>query len=243
MKTSNVLIVDDDRDVADTLAYIIRRSGYNVTVAYDGENAIRVASQQIFDFGFIDFMLPGMDGSEFLEELRQLQPGICAYIMTSYGTKRCKARALEAGAREFLHKPVMPEDILGKLSRENAGTILIADDDPIFAEIISSTLETAGWRVRTAENGLQTVDIVSRGGIAALVLDVSMPILDGVEVCEELARRGKELPILVVTSSDDSRAMFEADQIVGYLTKPVDPRQVLHFIETALAKASEPAAA
>lgn len=242
MANLRVLIVDDDRDIADTLAYIIKRSGYDVAVAYDGETAVRMANFQEFDCAFMDIMLPGINGDESLAEIRQVQPDIRAYMMTGYSARDCKSKALKAGALEILHKPVMPEDILGKLCQETTGTILIADDDPIFAEIISSTLQTAGWTVRTAETGLQAVDIATRGGISAIVLDVEMPVYGGVEVCAELKRRGIELPIIVATSRDDAREMFNQYDIHGFLHKPVDPRAILEFVESTLRGSSTKAA-
>ncbi len=231
MANLKVLIVDDDRDVADTLAYIIKRSGYSVIVAYDGETAIRYATDHEFDFAFMDIMLPGIDGAESLVRIRQLRPHIQAYMMTGYSARESKAKAIEAGAIDILCKPVMPEDILGKLCKADKGTVLIADDDPIFAEMVSSTLQTAGWHVRTAETGLQAVDIASRGGISALVLDLSMPALNGVEVCQELKRRGIELPIIVASSDGNGRRLFDDQNIQGFLQKPVDPREVLDFVQ------------
>ena len=56
MANLNVLIVDDDRDIADTLAYIVKRNGYDVTVAYDGESAVVRAAEGNFDFAFLDIM-------------------------------------------------------------------------------------------------------------------------------------------------------------------------------------------
>ncbi|MDH3741872.1 MAG: response regulator [Hyphomicrobiales bacterium] len=231
MANLSVLIVDDDRDIADTLAYIVKRSGYDVTVAYDGESAVAHATESEFDIAFIDIMLPGMDGAENLAQIRQLNPDVQAYMMTGYSARESKAKAIDAGAIDILCKPVMPEDILGKLSKADKGTILIADDDPVFAELVSTTLHTAGWNVRTAETGLQAVDIVSHGGITAMVLDYSMPILSGTEVCRELTRRGIDLPIIVATSDENSRGLFEHLNIDGFLRKPVDPRAVLEFVE------------
>ena len=231
MANQRILIVDDDRDIADTLAFIIRRSGFDVLVAYDGESAIKLFEENSFNCAFIDMMLPGIDGAEALQKIRETQPDLRAYMMTGYSAKDCNDKAVEAGALQILRKPVMPEDILGKLCEDDVGTVLVADDDPIFVEIITTTLQTAGWTVRTAENGLQAVDIVSRGGIGALVLDVAMPVLDGKEVCNELKRRGIDLPILIATSGPHREKEFESLGIESFMQKPVDPRCILEFVE------------
>lgn len=242
MAKLKVLIVDDDRDIADTLGYIIKRSGYHVSVAYDGEEAISLAQNKTINYVFMDLMLPGIDGGESLAKIRKLQPNINAFIMTGYSARDTRSRALDMDDDQILRKPIMPEDILGKLGKDETGTVLVADDDPIFAEIISSTLEQAGWNVRTATTGLQAVDIVSRGGISALVLDLEMPILNGVEVCEELTRRGVELPIMVATSSHNGERQFSQHKTTGFLQKPVDPRAILEFVETNLTRISAEAA-
>lgn len=242
MTRLNVLIVDDDRDIADALGYIIKRSGYRVSIAYDGEAAIDLARLKSFNYVFMDLMLPGIDGGESLSDIRKLQPDIKAFIMTGYSARDTRSKVQDMDEQYILRKPVMPEDILGKLGLDETGTILVADDDPIFAEIISSTLEQAGWIVRTAATGLQAVDIVSRGGVGAMVLDLEMPLLSGVEVCQELTRRGIKLPILVATSSDDGEQQFDQQNIAGVLHKPVDPRAVLDFVEKTLRRSTAEAA-
>jgi DNA-binding response OmpR family regulator len=77
---AKVLVVDDDRDVADSLAGIIEARGHSVWVAYDGEEAMRLALELRFDVGFLDVVLPGKNGVESLFDLKRLQPGMAIYI-------------------------------------------------------------------------------------------------------------------------------------------------------------------
>jgi CheY-like chemotaxis protein len=59
-----ILIVDDDHEVADSLAFIVKRRGHLVTVAYDGESAVELIEQQGFDLAFLDLLLPGISASQ-----------------------------------------------------------------------------------------------------------------------------------------------------------------------------------
>ena len=67
---ATILIVDDQLDVADTLAVVLERLGQETCVAYDGETAIRIASEQRPDVAFLDISMPGMNGVELGRRLR-----------------------------------------------------------------------------------------------------------------------------------------------------------------------------
>ena len=155
-------------------------------------------------------------------------------MMTGYSARKLRTKALEEGALDVMNKPVMLEDILGKLTEMSPGTILIVDDDPISTEMISSTLQTAGWNVRIAENGLMAVDITTRGGISAMVLDIEIPIMNSVEVCAELKRRRIEIPIIVASVSKYGKRSFEGYNVRGFMRKPIDRRVLLDFIEQTI---------
>jgi two-component system OmpR family response regulator len=114
-------------------------------------------------------------------------------------------------------------------------TILLVDDDPNILQVAGFAVERAGFRVVTAANGLQALDMVRREAPCLVVLDIVMPEMDGIEVCREL-RRESAVPVIFLTSMDD-----EIDRIVGlelgaddYLTKPFSPRELVARIRAVL---------
>ena len=101
-------------------------------------------------------------------------------------------------------------------------SILVVDDDPGLQLTIQSILEDEGYAVTVASDGVEALDILQTLLPAALVLDISMPRLDGYGVVEELHRRGVRpgLPVLVLTA--DGRAPDKAARMgaEGFLGKP-----------------------
>lgn len=118
----NILIVDDNRDLADGLADILAVDGHQVTVVHSGEAAV-TESRRGFDLTFLDVKLPGIDGLETCRAIRELEPQANVVMMTGFAFDRLLDQALGAGALCVLHKPFEVEQVLGTLrevrEREN----------------------------------------------------------------------------------------------------------------------------
>lgn len=113
--------------------------------------------------------------------------------------------------------------------------ILVVDDDPRLRELVSITLERAGYDVVTARDGQMALTHATREAPALVLLDVGLPELDGIEVCRRLRARS-DVPILFLTARDD-----EVDRILGlelgaddYVTKPFSPRELVARIKAIL---------
>jgi PleD family two-component response regulator len=105
-------------------------------------------------------------------------------------------------------------------------TILIVDDDPHTLEILRRWLKREGWDTVSAESGPQCLDALQNNPIDVIVLDVMMPGMDGLQVCEKL--RGDEalrlIPVILLTAKDDMETRSQG-MVLGvseYLTKPVN---------------------
>lgn len=108
--------------------------------------------------------------------------------------------------------------------------VLLAEDDPVFRDLVTEILEEAGYEVLAGENGQEAWELLESKGADMAVLDLNMPILDGLELTKRIRsdERYKELPILMLTV----RAFVE-EQIAGYdrgaddyLTKPFDRKML-----------------
>jgi CheY-like chemotaxis protein len=115
---SRVLVVDDNRDTADSTALLLRMIGHEVQVAYDGREAIATARRQAPEFILLDLGLPGMDGYQVATSLKQDVSGSDAIIIviSGYGTLEDRQRSREAGIDHHLLKPVDPRVLLELLS-------------------------------------------------------------------------------------------------------------------------------
>jgi DNA-binding response OmpR family regulator len=116
-----------------------------------------------------------------------------------------------------------------------AERILVIDDDSRLADMLSEYLSSAGYRVTTAGSGAAGLERLAKEPYAALVLDLSLPDMDGLEVCRQLRARS-EVAVLMLTARGDAM-----DRIVGlelgaddYLPKPFEPRELLARLKAIL---------
>jgi len=114
--------------------------------------------------------------------------------------------------------------------------ILLVEDEPGLSLTLSDLLTNEGYEVEAAMDGLTGLDRASNGGFDLVVLDLMLPRMNGLDVCRELRRRGKDVAILMLTAKSQL-----TDRVVGlklggddYLTKPFEPPELLARIEALL---------
>ncbi|MGH3089002.1 MAG: response regulator [Rubrobacteraceae bacterium] len=114
-------------------------------------------------------------------------------------------------------------------------TILLVDDDAALLEVTSIVLSSEGYRVLTAEDGIEALKVIGREKLDLVVLDVMMPKLSGFEVLKKI-RESSDVPVVLLTAKSQS-----VDKVVGlelgaddYITKPFDTKEVLARIKAIL---------
>jgi len=112
MKDFKALIVDDNAGARDTLSDIFGESGYGVTTAGTGADAIAAASKTAFDLAIIDIKLPDMDGLKLLEELKAIKADTLCIIVTGHASRDNAITALRSGAYDYFIKPLDIEAVL-----------------------------------------------------------------------------------------------------------------------------------
>lgn len=115
--TEAVLIVDDEELIRDTLAEYLTQEGFTVVCCGSGEDALERASRQPFAIALCDMQLPGMDGLEVLRRLQQLSPETSVLLITAYATVENAIEAFQGGAHDYLLKPIILEEVAGKMRR------------------------------------------------------------------------------------------------------------------------------
>lgn len=114
-KKPKVLVIDDDRVVADMLAEILRLNGFSPVALYSGEEAISFAEQFKADIVLSDIRMHGMDGVEAAQTIRQRYPE-CRVILFTASTVNTKTKqAIERSGFEFLQRPLHPQSVLSTL--------------------------------------------------------------------------------------------------------------------------------
>lgn len=117
--------------------------------------------------------------------------------------------------------------------------ILVADDDPASAELLTYFLRSHGFEVETASDGNRALDLGMNGDFELMILDFHMPLYDGGEVLDMVRRRRLLHPVKVIAltadESSDVRIALERARVDGFLTKPVDLTRLRREIQRLIA--------
>ncbi len=238
MTALRIFIVDDDVDFAESLAEVFQSRGHHVELAHSGEAAVEQFRNFDFDIAFMDVMLPGKNGVESFFEIRKLKPEAKVMMMTGYSVEQLLQQAVDNGALGVLNKPLDFDRVLRTLDDiKPEGLVLIADDDPDFAASLEEVLVRAGYSVAVAKSGDEALRYGLENNIGVMILDLRMPVINGLDVFLELKKNGRKVPIIIVTGyADEEAAAIRTlcqESASGCLVKPFNPLKMLEAIEQA----------
>jgi DNA-binding response OmpR family regulator len=112
--SQTILIADDEQSIVDLLQYNLEKGGYEVVVAYNGTDAVRLAHMHRPDLAIIDITMPGIDGLEVCTRLRH-ELGTPVILLTARDSEIDKIVGLEIGADDYVTKPFSPRELLARI--------------------------------------------------------------------------------------------------------------------------------
>lgn len=111
----NILVVEDERNLADAICRILEDEGYNAEAAYDGKAGLAYAESCMYDAAILDVMLPGMDGFEIVRELRRAGSELPVMMLTAKTSTADKVEGLDCGADDYMTKPFEAPELLARV--------------------------------------------------------------------------------------------------------------------------------
>jgi len=127
--SASILVADDETTICESLKRALEKDGHQVDIVHDGRAAIASVGGKFYDLVITDLKMPGAGGLEVLRRAREESPETAVFIMTSYSTVETAVEAMRLGARDYILKPFLHDDVrisiqnalaAGKLARENA---------------------------------------------------------------------------------------------------------------------------
>ena len=143
METDKVLLVDDEVEFVETLAERMRARGLHVNTAHSGIEALESVAKTTFDAIVLDLAMPGMDGLETLERLRETDPNVQIMLLTGQGTVRLATEAMKRGAVDVFEKPTDIDALIDKIKQARAERIRLAERET--SEHVDDILRRRGW--------------------------------------------------------------------------------------------------
>jgi DNA-binding response OmpR family regulator len=115
--SKTILIVDDEAYIVTSLEYVMQSAGFEVAVAYDGEEALQKVAETVPDLVILDLMMPKLDGFEVCEKIREnpLWKDIRIIILTAKGRDIERKKGMSLGADDYMTKPFSTRDILNRV--------------------------------------------------------------------------------------------------------------------------------
>jgi two-component system response regulator FlrC len=165
MSTFQVLLVEDDSDLREAIAVTLRMSGVEFAAFETAEEALSEIDPEADQMLVTDFRLPGMNGLQLLEQARQKNPQLPVVVMTAYAETQLAVQALKGGARDFLIKPFLPQQLLEVVARQRSSVSgsKSADQTEIIAAD-AATLAALSRCERVAQTGA-TVLLTGESGV------------------------------------------------------------------------------
>jgi len=227
-----LLLVDDDPVLAAGLRQEAPLRDLAVVVVEDVERARQLVTSRRPKAVIIELPASGAEPVfDLMSELKAVEPPVPVVVLTRTDTFTDRVQAARRGGRGFLQKPVKAADVLlvvGEifdLARGDGATLLAIDDDPAVLAALCALLEPQGHRVSTVSEPSQFWEALQEISPDLVVLDVDMPDVTGVELCQVMRadQRWRRLPVVFLTSRTDAssvQAIFEAGAD-DYVTKPI----------------------
>ena len=236
-----ILVIEDDRHAAELLAHIIESAGYRVETAGSEEEALQKAAELDIAAITLDILLPGGNGFSILNLLK-LNPKTVSIPVIIVSVVDQKQVGFALGAAEYFLKPVTRSALTEALRKHirvplaSPPRVLAVDDDPATLELIQTVLQSHSCEVLTATSGGAALAILSEKRVDAVILDLLMPGMNGLEIADRIRESEalRNIPLLVLTGQELTVAQRET--VAGYAQRilhKADPwdQQLLHELD------------
>jgi CheY-like chemotaxis protein len=253
-----VLIVDDDQMNCDLLQSVFTRQGCYVISTTNGQEGLDLFRAHNPQVTLVDLRMPEMDGLTVLKEIRAIDPHAPVIILGGGATEIQENQARALRATDFIRKGLSLDVLVEAVTRLSQvpvpstitqpplgngnvieridETVLVVDDEPLLCDLLVRFLSLRGYRAFGVKSGDEALRIVEEMPPDAIVLDLIMPGMPGVEVLRALRDRNYSGGLIIMTGSHSEKLLQEAWSLgpQEILIKPVDLERLFTAIQLVL---------
>jgi two-component system response regulator HydG len=239
MKNMQILVVDDDRDFAESFAELLQVAGHDSSVATSGSAAIHRLRNQRFDAAFVDIKMPTTGGMTVLHEIRDAGLRVKMVPMTGFGIVEIVREAVGNRPVATVRGPVAHRIVLEKISDVLPdGVVVVADDNPGFTRDLTIEALEFGYhvephmqssaRMRQDPDASALADAPIEPSVKRLtIIDTGGTLVEELEDYMDLLDRGVDGPAVIVLRRRLDRTVagdpFRTPAVTGCIFKPFDP--------------------
>ena len=255
MRSLDILVVDDERDLASGVADMLEADGHRVVLAYSAKGALDLARARAFDMVFLDVKLPGVTGVEILLPLRRALPGMKIVLMTGYRIDNLVATVVGDDNFIVLSTPETADRVSERLHGLGpGGMVVVLDSTGLLGPGIADHLGERGQAVCLARAEAEALNAGPLSGSDVLVLDLGRTIVHGLVAylaVREGGSKPKTIVIARVPGAQVPGARVPGDggttgnplrsvSVAGCLFKPFDAVELLEIVWDVVGDSAPP---
>jgi DNA-binding NtrC family response regulator len=228
--------VDDELDTCRNLSDILTDLGFHVDTAQDGPSALELVRRNPYDVALLDLKMPGMDGVALYREIKKLQAGTVAIVVTAYASSATANDALTAGAWQVLAKPVDLPRLLGMVNEAlEQPLVMVVDDDPDLCLALWDILREKSYRVCFSHDQADAAAKLKDQTFQVVLIDMKLPEGDGTNVFRLVRENNPQARTVLITGfrteMEDliQKVLHEGADAVCY--KPFDMPRLLTTLQ------------
>ncbi|MBD3380464.1 MAG: response regulator [Candidatus Omnitrophica bacterium] len=230
-----ILSIDDETSFTELLKGYFELRGYRVDVTNDGSKGLELAKRNRYDVALLDLKMEGMDGDEVMRKMRRINPRTRTIFITAYNDSgKTRKRLLDEGAFAFVEKPISSLKDLEETVRRAVEPptkkgadamlkILVVDDEIDICDFVKNFFKDRNFEVFVAHDGREALNLVESRRPDIVLLDVKMPVMDGMQALREIKKVNRKSRIIMITAVNDTDRIEEARRlgVYEYITKPL----------------------
>ncbi len=233
---AEILIVDDEMGMRETLSDILEDMGYHAVIAVDGHQAVQKAKENTFDIIFMDVRMPGMDGVDAFKEIKKIHPEAAVVLMTAYARDDRIREAQREGVYSVLDKPVDVKMMISFVEDVKVGDhILVVDDDPDTHAIFKDLLKARGCKVSIVRTGEEAIRTVREHQYDMIFIAMELSIMDGLETYLAIKKINPEVVVVMMSAHPRAASdlVIEALMQDAYtcLYKPFNVGEIIRLVD------------
>ncbi|MDR0983629.1 MAG: response regulator [Ruminococcus sp.] len=262
LKETRILVVDDEPDIREYFSEMLKTYYINADTAESGQLALELAEKskeegRPYEIAFIDWKMPEISGGETAKRLKEILPNCKSIIISAYDWSEIRDNIVDDNVDvDYMSKPIPPSEVYNKIinildvrvvnntpADFKGKRMLLVEDIDINRMIVTALLEDTGMKIDEAENGALAVKMFESAKnnnieYDIILMDMQMPVMDGLTATKEIRKTDKEVPIVAMTANafkEDADACYAAG-MNAHISKPLDTDLFMRLIAEYMRK-------
>lgn len=229
----NVLVAEDNPENQRLFEHLLGKMGLNITMASNGKEALKATESNTFDLILLDIQMPEMGGEEAASILKERNVQVPLVALTANVMQHQINNYRKVGFSDFIAKPFdrqhfykVLKKFLPEKSLSLSGHVLVAEDNAVNLKLLKRLIEKISphIQVTAVEDGAHALEAIRTASYDLILLDMEMPVMNGIEALTKMRDDGCHTPVYMVTGNVNESDVKHclAMGATGHIAKPID---------------------